>query len=1165
VSAYILGDSPNLVVSPRNPSDFFFSLKDFWHKMPPYADLTLRDEESQTMRTTLNVLASCFFCITLILPAVHAAPGDLDLTFSQDGKLYDFLLRGNNDEIHDTAIQADGKTVAVGVYSFGAIPSCAVSRYNVDGTLDLSFDGDGMSVFPSGRECIFNSVVIQTDGKIVAVGTISEYGLANSDFIVIRYNGNGTLDTSFDMDGVVITPIGSGDDEAYGVAIQPDTKIVVAGSSWSSSESFAVVRYNPDGSLDTSFDSDGKSTASFFGNSGASAVAIQPDGKLITAGSAPDPFIEHFAFVRFNANGSLDNSFDTDGKLIVDVTGIGYTNRARAVSVQPDGKIVAGGYCTVVTGGGSPPPQNHEFAAVRLNTDGSPDVLFDGDGIAIHHMTPFDDIAEDMAIQADGKIIIAGRAGAELASPEGFGLLRINTNGSLDSSFNGSGRVISLFETHSAAKAVSVQPDGRIVTVGRATFCCGSSDDFTVLRYNANGTPDNTVSTDGRINHDVGFRWSFAKAVAMQPNGKFVVAGVTTDDFAVIRYNADGTHDTSFDGDGKVVTAVTPDGDELRALAIQADGKVVVTGYAGYPVNPPQSNDTVVVRYKNDGSLDETFDSDGKLFLNLGDSESATAVAIQPDGKIVTAGYVWIGGAVDVVLTRLNTDGSFDNSFDMDGRASVTGLEFDTPTALALQPDGKIVVVGSAYNGTNYDFLVVRMNSDGSLDTTFDFDGVALTPIGSSQDAANALTIQPDGRIVAAGRSSNGANDDFALVRYNPSGSLDLTFDFDGKQTTPLLTIDVANAVAVQQNGKIILAGASSVNTNLVRADFAMVRYNTDGTLDNSFNQDGKLTLDLWGASRDEIQGMVLDANGRALVAGQGASNFAVARIHGDFVPDGRTPFDFDGDGKADVSVYRPSTGVWYQLFSSGIPYGSPTFGLAGDIPVPADFDGDDKTDLAIFRPSTGDWWYRASSDGTLRAAHWGAAGDIPLPVDINNDGQDDFVVFRPSSNYWYRATTTGIADEKEFGLAGDKPLIGDFDGDGKADQAIFRPSTGDWWYSASSAGGAFRATHWGQNGDVPAPADFDGDGKTDLAVFRASNGGWYILNSGDLSFTIISFGLNGDRPVPADYDGDGRADIAVFRPSTGVWYVIQSTSGTVGYQWGLSTDVAIPNAFVQP
>jgi uncharacterized delta-60 repeat protein len=1125
------------------------------------------------MRTARKVSASCFFVLLtlLTLPTlVPAAPGDLDLAFSQDGKLFDFLRHsGGDDIVQGTAIQPDGKIVAVGQSEFGEIGSCGISRYNTDGSVDLSFDGDGSWVLPTGRECQLNAVAIQSDLKIVAVG---EFRVASQpggrDFIVIRYNPDGSLDSSFDTDGVLIMPIGSGDDRANGVVIRGDGKIVVTGYG---NGQMVVVRYNPDGTLDTSFDSDGKAFTSFQQGGEAFAITLQQDGRIVVAGratvfTAGGGTETIFALARFREDGLLDGSFDGDGMLSMQV-GISMGS-ARSVEIQPDGKIVAAGFA-FPNGTGL---IYLDFAVIRLNPDGTPDTTFDSDGIALPHLTDSHDSVFDMVIQSDGKIVAAGRAGNGGTSQDTLGIVRLNIDGSLDSSFNGTGIVMMTGNPRpTIANTISLQQDGKLVAGGTGIYCCGSSEDFTLVRYNADGTPDNSFGAGGRLNHDTSLDRSFARAVAMMPGGKFFVAGVTgednTRDFAVIKYNSDGSPDLSFGIGGKVVTPVTPDGDEALAVAIQPDGKVVVAGSGGFPFDPPQSNDAIIVRYNPDGTLDQAFDGDGKVVINLGGTEAVTSLSIQADGKIVTGGYAWIGGDAEAVLTRLNTDGSFDSSFDTDGKLVIPSPATQDVSALTIQPDGKIVATGRAFTDPSYDVLVLRVNPDGTLDNSFDGDGKVTTNVLAA-DVSTAVAMQADGKIVVGGWAVDGGNEDFFVVRYNSNGSLDTAFDFDGKQTTSLLTFDRANAISIQANGKIVLGGASSSTVSfgsLVRGDLSMVRYNPNGSLDTSFSSDGKLSFDLWGSSDDAIHAMALDSNGRILVVGQGSENFAVARIEGDFVAN-RTRFDFDGDGKAEVAVYRPSTGVWYQLFSSGIPYGSPTFGIAGDVPIPADFDGDGKTDTGIYRPSSGDWWYRTSSDGAIRSARFGGqSGDIPLSADINNDGTDDFVIFRPSNNVWYRLTTTGVVDSLLFGAAGDQPIIGDFDGDGKADQAIFRPSSGDWWYASSATGGAFRATHWGQNGDIPAPADFDGDGKTDMTVFRPSNGGWYVLNSSDLSYTIVGFGLSGDRPVPADYDGDGKADIAVYRPSTGVWYMLQSSSGSAGYQWGLSTDVAIPNAFTQP
>ena len=275
------------------------------------------------------------------------------------------------------------------------------------------------------------------------------------------------------------------------------------------------------------------------------------------------------------------------------------------------------------------------------------------------------------------------------------------------------------------------------------------------------------------------------------------------------------------------------------------------------------------------------------------------------------------------------------------------------------------------------------------------------------------------------------------------------------------------------------------------------------------------------------------------------------------------TRFDLDGDGRADIAVFRPSEGFWYILRSSDMGLTQRSFALSGDLPVPSDLDGDAITDIAIYRPSNNDFWSLSSATGQQINAHLGQTGDIPLPSDIDGDGRADYVVFRPSNGHWYRVSSaTGTLSDIWFGAAGDRPLIGDFDGDGKADPAVYRPADGNWWW-LSSTDGVQRATRWGIADDVPAPADFDGDGKTDFAIFRPSTGVWYIINSNNGSFTIFPFGLAGDKPVPADYDGDGKADVAVYRPSNGTWYLLRSSAGFTGFRWGIASDVPLPNALI--
>jgi len=251
---------------------------------------------------------------------------------------------------------------------------------------------------------------------------------------------------------------------------------------------------------------------------------------------------------------------------------------------------------------------------------------------------------------------------------------------------------------------------------------------------------------------------------------------------------------------------------------------------------------------------------------------------------------------------------------------------------------------------------------------------------------------------------------------------------------------------------------------------------------------------------------------------------------------------DFDGDGKTDLSVYTPVSGLWQVESSSNSASSQTNFGIGEDKIVAGDYDGDGKSDYAIWRPSTGVWWILGSSRGST-ATSFGLSTDIPVPADYDADGKTDIAVWRPSTGIWYILQSTLGFKAFYFGLNGDKPVIGDYEGDGKADIGVYRPSTGV-WYIMQSSSSLLKAASFGLPDDKPLAADFDGDGNSDFAVYRPSEGNWYIMNSSNNQVVINKFGLAEDLPVPADYDGDGKADLTVFRPSQNIWYRLNSSNG---------------------
>lgn len=441
--------------------------------------------------------------------------------------------------------------------------------------------------------------------------------------------------------------------------------------------------------------------------------------------------------------------------------------------------------------------------------------------------------------------------------------------------------------------------------------------------YAQPGVPDSTFSLDGKVITAIGNADEYGRSVAIQADGKIVVAGYSDTgsgyDFVLIRYNDDGTLDNTFGTGGMVLTDFGSSTDQAFSVTIQPDGKIVVAGKGDdFFTDIPANYEIALARYNTDGTLDNTFGTAGKVLTDVGSSASdhGYSVAIQTDGKIVVAGSSDNGSSVDFALLRYNSDGSLDLTFDADGIVTADFGGYDIGYSVAIQSDGKIVVAGSSSIGpNNYDFALARYNSDGSPDNTFDSDGMLLTDLGSQYDMARSVALQADNKIVAAGSMDNGSGNDFALVRYNTDGTLDNTFDSDGIATTLIGGSSTGTSLAIQSDGKIVVAGYS-FNTGS-SADFALARYNSDATLDNTFNTNGTVITDFGGTTDGDYGNAVaIAADGKIVVAGERGYNasstsfiwdVAVARYNGD-VTTGMDAAAYTGS----LEIYpNPSRGIF--------------------------------------------------------------------------------------------------------------------------------------------------------------------------------------------------------------------------------------------------------------
>jgi uncharacterized delta-60 repeat protein len=398
--------------------------------------------------------------------------------------------------------------------------------------------------------------------------------------------------------------------------------------------------------------------------------------------------------------------------------------------------------------------------------------------------------------------------------------------GDLDPSFGSGGLVTTDFGGRGDfGLGVAIQPDGKIVTAGNSSASGTFSIAFALSRHNADGTLDPTFGTGGTVLTSFGPPLSAAADVVVQPDGKIVAVGVAGNDFAVARYNANGTLDAGF-GAGGLVTTDFGGGDQANGVALQPDGKIVVVGLLFGAVG--------AARYNQDGSLDSTFGNGGKVVTDATASpDPVFDVKVTSSGKIVVGGSTgFYPGGGDFLLLRYNADGSLDPSFGSGGIVTTDFGSSDTAFAIGLTADGKIVAAGATNSSDPGDFAVARYNPDGSLDTSFGSGGRATTDVASgSNDTGNGVVVLADGRVVVAGITSPASGSTaFAVVRYTAAGAVDPTFGSGGRATASFGNpINNAFDIAAQTDGKLIVAGGTADFSRGI-SDFAIARFLGDPT-----------------------------------------------------------------------------------------------------------------------------------------------------------------------------------------------------------------------------------------------------------------------------------------------------------------------------------------------
>jgi uncharacterized delta-60 repeat protein len=836
------------------------------------------------------------------------------------------------------------------------------------------------------------------------------------------------LDPTFGDGGKVTSDFPApASDSGYDLLVQPDGKYVVAGVTGASvgyteDAGFAFARYNPDGSLDPSFGQGGKVVVPFGRYGAAAAAALAPGGKIVAAGMTsesrgPLGRGQDFAIVRLNPDGTLDNTFDGDGRQTIDFDG--REDAASDVVVLGDGRIVVLGRADDARPGG----RLHDVLA-RLRPDGSLDPTFGGDGRLDLTVPNASFAAGAITLDSAGRLLVAGGASVMTAGTPsgGFAVVRLLDDGALDTSFASAGLAVSA--SGGTAQSVVIDPAGRILLTGAWATGTEAGTEAAVSRLLPDGSVDTTFGGgDGFATVGLGPRNDYGRAAAVDAAGNIVVTGNSDDPrysgggfFAVFRLDPAGTPDASFGTGGAWMSPTA--WSEGRAVAAVPGGGVVVAGHTR-PAPGDGGYQFALLGFDAAGRLDPAFGAGGEVTTNfLGyASNDASAMVVQPDGKVI------VGGTTDLndddwsafTLARYTPGGTLDPTFGTGGRAAaVPGLRGSTLSALALQADGRIVAAGSAWDARAQGgkgmttFAVVRYLPDGTPDASFGQGGkvsFAFDDVNDFVERARAVAIQADGKIVVAGDNEN----EFIVARLTPSGALDASFGNGGKApagvgaTGPWGGFAYPTSIGLGPGGAITLAGPVGTDF-LPSGEFAVARFDSAGRLDASFGPGGRTVVGVSG-SYDDVKLLVTADGGVVLgtttmtYGGPGVGwsdrDFALLRLRPDGSLDtffGGVPPGPDGTEGGLVSVdFAGGDDVLHALVllpdGSVIAAGSTTTARSGgDI-----FDGPDPfapSDFALACLSPGGMFDVSSFPVAKTTTDFGGYDDVARALALTPAGQ---------------------------------------------------------------------------------------------------------------------------------------------------------------------------------